>query len=99
MFWFGYVPCRDVDFLGIGDDDETVLKVVFAEIFAIDAKDGLIFDAANLEATPIREDQVYGGVRLRTIAYLGKTQIPITIDIRFGDAMTDPEYTIDYPSL
>lgn len=90
---------RDVDFLGFGDDDETALKAVFAEILAIDADDGLIFDAANLEAASIREDQVYGGMRLRTIAYLGKTQIPITIDIGFGDAMTEPEYTIDYPSL
>lgn len=90
---------RDVDFLGFGDDDETELKTVFAEILAIDAKDGLIFDAAKLEASAIRENQVYGGMRLKTTAYLGKTQIPITIDIGFGDAMTDPEYTIDYPSL
>ena len=90
---------RDVDFLGFGDDDETQLKATFADILAIDAGDGLVFDAGNLTAAAIREDQVYGGMRLKTIAYLGKTQIPITIDIGFGDAITDPEYTIEYPSL
>lgn len=90
---------RDVDFLGFGDDDETALKAVFAEILAIDADDGLIFDAVNLQSAAIREDQIYGGMRLKTTAYLGKTKIPITIDIGFGDAMADPEYTINYPSL
>ncbi len=90
---------RDVDFLGFGKDDETELKNVFGEILAIDANDGLIFDAVNLDAAAIREDQIYGGMRLKTTAYLGKTQIPITIDIGFGDAMADPEYTIGYPSL
>lgn len=90
---------RDVDFLGFGKDDEAELKNVFGDILAIDAEDGLIFDAVNLDAAAIREDQVYGGMRLRTTAYLGKTRIPITIDIGFGDAMADPEYMIDYPSL
>lgn len=38
-------------------------------------------------------------MRLRTIAHLGKTRIPIVIDIGFGDAMTTPDYTIKYPTL
>ena len=40
---------RDVDFLGFGKDDEAELKNVFGEILAIDADDGLIFDAVNLD--------------------------------------------------
>jgi len=90
---------RDVDFLGFGEDGEAELKTVFGEILAIDAGDGLIFDAENLDAAAIREDQIYGGMRLKTTAYLGTTKVPITIDAGFGDAMTDPEYTINYPSL
>lgn len=90
---------RDVDFLGFGKGDEAELKTVFGEILATDSDDGLIFDAVNLDAAAIREEQIYGGMRLKTAAYLGKTKIPITIDIGFGDAMADPEYTIDYPSL
>lgn len=90
---------RDVDFLAFGDDDENRLMTAFAEILAIDAGDGLLFDTAKLSAAAIREDQVYGGMRLKTVAYLGKTKIPITVDLGFGDALGDPAFEIDYGSL
>lgn len=90
---------RDIDFLSFGAEDEAILKTTIAEILAIDADDGLIFDDASLTAAPIRDDQVYGGMRLKTVAYLEKTRIPITIDVGFGDALGDPDYTLDYGSL
>lgn len=90
---------RDIDFLAFGEDDEASLKEAFEAILSIDAGDGLVFDAANLTAAPIREDQVYGGMRLKTTAHLGKTRIPITVDLGFGDALGDPAYQIDYGSL
>ena len=60
---------RDIDFLSFGDEDEATLKKIIAEILAIDADDGLIFDDASLTVAPIREDQVYGGMRLKTTAF------------------------------
>jgi predicted nucleotidyltransferase component of viral defense system len=90
---------RDIDFLSFGAEDEAILKTTIAEILAIDANDGLIFDDTSLTAAPIRDDQVYGGMRLKTVAYLEKTRIPITIDVGFGDALGDPDYTLDYGSL
>ncbi len=90
---------RDVDFLGYGDASENHLKLAFAKLMSLEANDGLVFDVNGLTTETIKEDQEYGGIRLKTIAYLGKTRIPITIDIGFGDAMTDRDYTIDYPSL
>ena len=90
---------RDIDFLAFGSDEEAALKEAFSAILAIDGGDGLIYDAANLTAAAIREDQIYGGMRLRTTAYLGTTQIPITVDLGFGDALGDPKYQIDYASL
>ncbi len=90
---------RDVDFLAFGPDDEDTLKSAISDILSINAEDGLIFDMDSLTATVIREDQVYGGMRLKTTAYLEKTKIPITIDIGFGDALGDPEFEIDYTSL
>lgn len=90
---------RDVDFLAFGDIGETELKTMFADILAIDGGDGLTFKAGDLTASEIREDKVYGGVRLKTVAYLGDTQIPITIDLGFGDALSNPAYEIDYGSL
>ena len=90
---------RDIDFLSFGAEDEATLKKTIAEILAIDAGDGLVFDDASLTVAPIREDQVYGVMRLKTTAYLEKTRIPITIDVGFGDALGNPDYTLDYGSL
>jgi hypothetical protein len=71
---------RDADFTAFGDSNEDQLKTVFTEILKLNFDDGLNFDTDALIALPIREDQEYGGVRLKTTAYLGKTRIPITID-------------------
>jgi len=90
---------RDVDFLGFGTLDAEALKQAFAEILEIGAEDGLEFDITNLTASAIREDGVYGGVRLKTAATLGKTRIPITVDVGFGDAIGGSRYVIEYPSL
>lgn len=90
---------RDVDFLAFAGDDIEKLKAIFADILGIDGGDGLIFDAAHLQAALIREDQIYGGVRLKTTAYLEKTEIPIVVDLGFGDALGDPAYEIEYASL
>ena len=66
---------------------------------AIDADDGLAFDHAALPARPIREDNAYGGVRLRTTASLGSARIPIVLDVAFGDAIEPGLDVIDYPVL
>lgn len=90
---------RDADFLGHGDSDPDRLVADFREIMAIDSDDGLAFDIDALAATVIREEMEYGGVRLKTAAYLEKTRIPVTIDIGFGDAMADATQRLDYPTL
>lgn len=66
---------------------------------AIESGDGLAFDIDALAATVIREEREYGGVRLKTAAYLERTRIPIAIDIGFGDAMADATRRLDYPTL
>lgn len=90
---------RDADFLGHGNDDPDQLIADFSEIMGIDGEDGLVYDTGALAATVIREDMEYGGVRLKTSAYLEKTRIHVTIDIGFGDVMADPTCRLDYPSL
>jgi predicted nucleotidyltransferase component of viral defense system len=90
---------RDADFLGFGEADVETIKATFAQIMAIAGEDGLEFDTGALTATTIREETEYGGIRLKTNAYLERTRIPVTLDIAFGDALTDTSQTIDYPSL
>lgn len=90
---------RDADFLGHGDASEESLRATFAEIMAMQADDGLEFDVAGLTTTAIREEMEYGGIRLRTVAYMERTRISITIDIGFGDALADAPRQLAYPSL
>ena len=90
---------RDADFLGHGDANPDRLIADFGEIMVIDSDDGLAFDIDALAATVIREEMEYGGVRLKTAAYLERTRIPVTIDIGFGDAIADATQRLDYPTL
>lgn len=90
---------RDADFLGFGDASEGHLISVFSEVMSQQLDDGLVYDIDNLTARPIREEQQYGGIRLKTVANLGKTRIPIVIDVGFGDATIAPDLTIEYPTL
>ena len=66
---------------------------------SLGSDDGLTFDTESLTTQAIKAEQEFGSVRLKTTAHLGKTRIPITVDIGFGDAMTERDYTIEYPSL
>ena len=90
---------RDCDFLGHGDSSEEGLKKTFAEIMALDGEHGLVFDRDRLSVTAIREDMEYGGTRLKTIAYLERTRIPVTLDIAFGDALAETPRELSYPTL
>lgn len=90
---------RDVDFLAFGEENDSVLIKEFAEILSTDSNDGLVFDTAKITAAPIRDHQVYDGMRLKTTASLDGARIPITIDLGFGDVLGNPEYEVDYGSL
>ena len=61
--------------------------------------DGLIFDAASIRGEEIRADEEYQGVRLKMIARLARAQIPIQVDIGFGDIITPPPTLQVYPTL
>lgn len=81
-------PTRDADFLGFGPDDADSVLVVFEELCAVPANDGLIFDPASVKAEPIRESADYGGIRVTMRAELARARIALQIDIGYGDAVT-----------
>ena len=101
MVWFDEPlrGTRDLDLLGFGDPTPDGLRTTFAEILAMPGEDALDFDYAGLTASPIREADQYGGVRLRTTAALANARIPVVIDIAFGDAIEPGLLSIDYPVL
>ncbi|AZO73521.1 nucleotidyl transferase AbiEii/AbiGii toxin family protein [Mesorhizobium sp. M1D.F.Ca.ET.043.01.1.1] len=93
-------PTQDLDLLGFGNPAVTAIRAVFETICRIEAEDdGLVFDADGLSVEPIREDLQYGGVRVKTTAFLGRTRIPVQVDIGFGDAVTPAVQELEFPSL
>ncbi len=95
----GHRVTRDADFLGFGAASEERLISMFAEVMSKQVDDGLVYDIDSLTARAIREEQQYGGIRIRTAAYLGKTRIPIVVDVGFEDATIAPNFKIEYPTL
>ncbi|MGE0182778.1 MAG: nucleotidyl transferase AbiEii/AbiGii toxin family protein [Parvularculaceae bacterium] len=57
----------------------------------------MTFDAGDLRAEAIRENQAYGGVRVKTAAMLGRTHIPVQIDVGFGDVITPAAQGVEFP--
>ncbi|MEJ6780979.1 nucleotidyl transferase AbiEii/AbiGii toxin family protein [Aminobacter sp. Piv2-1] len=93
-------PTQDLDLLGFGDPAVTAIKTVFDAICQAQVEDdGLVLDTDGLNVESIREDQQYGGVRVKTTAYLGRTRIPVQVDIGFGDAVTPAAQVLEFPSL
>lgn len=52
-----------------------------------------------MRIAPIREDNVYGGLRLTIPACIGSARLPVQVDIGFGDAITPAPETVTYPTL
>lgn len=86
-----YIPIgretKDLDFLAlkISNNIEN-LKVIFAEIAAIDTGDGFTFQ--EVEVNELNHPHLaYAGVEVAIMAYYGKTRFRVTIDIGFGDTV------------
>jgi len=91
---------RDLDLLGFGDNTPEQLTQVFRELCAVPVDDdGLRFDGANVRAAPIREDNMYGGIRIELLAILGTARIPMQVDVGFGDAITPEPSSLTLPVL
>lgn len=100
--WTGELhrPTKDLDLLGDGESTRESVAMVVRQVLATQVPDdGLTFDPNSVAATEIREDQDYGGIRVKLVAMLGNARIPMQIDVGYGDAIT-PEPTVQaYPTL
>jgi hypothetical protein len=87
--WFQdpFRPTQDLDLLGFGNPDSNAILSVFRDVCTVPAEDGVVFDGAALTIQEIREDIVYGGLRLKTFATLDAARIRVIIDVGFGDAV------------
>jgi hypothetical protein len=71
--WFEvpHRPTRDIDFLGFGSAELSLMESTFKEISAIPEDDGVIFDPDTVRATEIRKDANYAGVRVGLLGSIG----------------------------
>ncbi len=103
LFWVWkedfHRPTKDMDLLGFGSDDITLLKDKFRKIISIEQDDGLFFDPTKLQAIEIKEDAKYQGIRITGRATLVKADIPYQIDIGFGDAVIPVESLTEIPAF
>ncbi len=90
----------DIDLLAqkISNDTED-MKAVFTDIFSLNVDDPLRFDLDSLDVHSITEFKQYHGVNVHIMAYLDRTQIPISIDIGFGDVIVPGRVEMDFPVI
>jgi predicted nucleotidyltransferase component of viral defense system len=91
---------KDLDLLGSGAPDLERLAGVFREVSVLPVEDdGVVFDPASVRARRIKEDAEYEGVRVTLEGKLGSAKLALQIDVGFGDSVTPPPTTIEFPTL
>ncbi|OWY69060.1 hypothetical protein B7486_23440 [cyanobacterium TDX16] len=91
---------QDLDLLGHGNNSIAAQTAAFEEICRIGVEDdGLVFLPQSIRGSVLQSGQKYEGVRIKLTAKLENAQIPLQIDIGFGQAVTPAEQLITYPTL
>jgi len=92
-------PTRDADLLGSGASDPDHIKSVFKEICGMAYEDGIVFDGNSVSVAEIAEDKAYSGLRVTLRAELAGAEIPVQIDVGFGDVVVPGAEKVRYPPL
>ncbi len=93
-------PTRDIDLSREKAQSIAQLEQMAKDCCEVTVKeDGLIFEPDTVAGEEIREDQAYKGVRIKFLGKLGKAQIPMQIDIGFGDVVSPSPLWVEYPVL
>ena len=102
LLWKGstYRPTKDLDLMSPETLDTATIEQIFEQICLVDVEqDGLIFDPTTVQAKEIREDNIYGGIRLSITAKLGRIRIPIQIDTGFADSVVPAAVQGTFPTI
>lgn len=93
-------PTRDVDLAAIdlANDLDSTQRLI-NELIAVSRADGLEFDLDATTAEMIRDDERYGGVRVRIHGMLSTAVIQLNIDISVGDPLWPPPEEVEVPRL
>jgi len=94
-----YRATRDIDLLGWGEDSAPRLERVFRDLCNMQIEDGLLFDCNTSTVEEIRENQEYGGFRVKLRAYLGTAWVNVQVDVGFGDVITPRDVEVTCPTM
>jgi hypothetical protein len=95
-----YRATRDLDFLALGASEPAWIRSVVETVCAVECpEDGMAFDSASLEISPIRAEDKYPGYRAVFRAYLGTARIRLQVDFGFGGVITPEPEDSEYPTL
>ncbi len=99
--WFDvpHRPTRDADFLGLGSAELPHIETIFRDICRVDTEDGVTFRPDTVQATEIRKEVNYAGVRVTLLGLIDRAHCPVQIDIGFGDAVTPGPVEVRYPVM
>ncbi|MDX2247311.1 MAG: nucleotidyl transferase AbiEii/AbiGii toxin family protein [Bacteroidia bacterium] len=94
-------PTMDLDLLGLHiSNDQEQMKAVFQTICQIECpEDGVSFLHETIEASEIKKEGRYSGVRIKIDGRLGNIRQMSQIDIGFGDIATPAPVEMIYPTL
>jgi predicted nucleotidyltransferase component of viral defense system len=90
---------RDIDFLGLIPEDIDAVCASFREIGNMALDDGLIYEFDNMSIETLAEDAEYPGIRFKFDTWVGKTRIPMQIDVGFGDAVVPDAREMTFPAM
>ncbi|MBL8080292.1 MAG: nucleotidyl transferase AbiEii/AbiGii toxin family protein [Anaerolineales bacterium] len=91
---------RDIDFLGISENAQRDILLVFREALSIPSlEDGIFFDVKSLRLSQTQMGTEQGGVRITFVGNLGKMRLPIQVDVGFSDELASEVLDMEYPVL
>ena len=62
-------------------------------------QDGIRIDPESVKAEQIREENTYGGLRIKLVCELGEIKISLQIDVGLGDSVYPSTDLTDFPTL
>ena len=91
---------RDIDFLARADNEVESITQMFKTVCDQDVTpDGVLFHGDTVQGIAIKEDADYSGVRVTFKATIQNAQLPMQIDVGFGDVVNPAPTIIEYPAM
>jgi len=93
-------PTRDIDLEGKTNNDLNEIIEIFKGICDTKvAEDGIVFLPETVKGEENRKKEDYNGIEIVFRARIDRTDIPVQVDIGFGDAVEPSSQKVEYPVL